>query len=69
MKPLRVRMTDEMIKIYELDKHMKTMDIQLEFIENVDFTLFHSDDYVDVLKNLTPENKDLFADQMNRCKL
>ena len=48
---------------------MKFMDIEPEFIENVDLTLFHSDDYVDVLKNVTPENKDLFADQLNRCKL
>jgi len=44
------------------------MHVEQEFIENVDFTVFHSDDYVDVLKNLTPENKDLYADQINRCK-
>lgn len=62
MKPLRVRMTDELIRAYGLDKQMKTMDIEPEFIENVDFTLFHSDDYVDVLKTVTPENKDIFTD-------
>jgi hypothetical protein len=44
------------------------MHVEQEFIDNVDFTVFHSDDYVDVLKNLTPENKDLYADQINRCK-
>ena len=41
---------------------MKDMHVEPEFIENVDFTIFHSDDYVDVLKNVTPENKDLYAD-------
>jgi acetoin utilization deacetylase AcuC-like enzyme len=68
MKPFRVRMTDQLIRTYELDKHMKTMEIEPEFIESVDFSLFHSDDYVDVLKNLTPENREIYADQMNRCK-
>jgi histone deacetylase 1/2 len=69
MKPFRVRMTDEMIKTYGMDKMMTRMYVEPEFIENVDFSVFHSDDYVDVLKNLTLENKDLYADQINRCKL
>jgi acetoin utilization deacetylase AcuC-like enzyme len=68
MKPFRVRMTNEMIRAYGMDKMMKPMEIDPDFIDNVDFTLFHSDDYIDVLKNLTPENKDLYADQINRCK-
>lgn len=62
MKPLRVRMTDELIRTYELDKLMEPMDIDQEFIKNIDLTTFHSDDYIDVLKNLTPENRDHFAD-------
>lgn len=68
MKPFRVRMTDEMIRAYEMDKLMKKMEVEPEFIENVDFTVYHSDDYIDVLKNLTLENRDLYADQINRCK-
>jgi histone deacetylase 1/2 len=68
MKPFRVKMTDEMIGAYGMHDHMKRMHVEQEFIDNVDFTVFHSDDYVDVLKNLTPENKDLYADQINRCK-
>jgi hypothetical protein len=62
MKPFRVKMTDEMIKAYDMHHFMKRMHVEPEFIENVDFTVFHSDDYVDVLKNLTSENKDLYAD-------
>ena len=69
MKPFRVRMADELIKTYKLDELMKPMEIEQEFIENIDFTEFHSDDYVDVLKNLTPENKEQYADQMNRCTI
>jgi hypothetical protein len=38
------------------------MSIEPEFIEAVDFTVFHSDDYIDVLKNCTPENKEFYAD-------
>ncbi len=62
MKPFRVRMTDEMIRAYEMDKKMTRMHIEQEFIEGVDFSVFHSDDYVDVLKNLTLENRELYAD-------
>jgi histone deacetylase 1/2 len=68
MKPFRVRMTDQMIRAYGMDDKMKPMHIEPEFIENVDFTVFHSDDYVDILKTLTPENKELYADQICRCK-
>jgi len=68
MKPFRVKMADEMIGAYGMHDLMKRVYVEQEFIDNVDFTVFHSDDYVDVLKNLTPENKELYADQINRCK-
>lgn len=41
---------------------MKRMEVEREYIESVDFSIYHSDDYVDVLKNLTLENRDLYAD-------
>ena len=62
MKPFRVKMTNEMIKAYGMDKMMKPMEIDQSFIETVDFTLFHSDDYIDILKTLNPENRELYAD-------
>lgn len=49
MKPFRVRMTNELIKAYGMDSMMKPMDVDRDFVQNVDFTLFHSDDYIDVL--------------------
>jgi histone deacetylase 1/2 len=66
MKPFRVKMADQMIGAYGMQDHMKRLTIEREYIEGLDFTVFHSDDYVDVLKNLTLENKDLYADQINR---
>ena len=30
-------------------------------------TKFHSDDYIDLIKNVTPENKHLYSDQLYRC--
>ena len=55
-------MTDAMIKAYGMDKSMVRMPVEQEFIDNIDFTLYHSDDYVDILKNLTPDNIDLYSD-------
>lgn len=62
MKPFRVKMTDELIKAYGMEEKMKRMHVEQDFIDNVDFTVFHSDDYVDVLKNLVPEDRDKYAD-------
>ena len=50
MKPLRIKMTDTLIKEYEMDKQMDNLKIDEKYISQVDFTLFHSDDYVDCLK-------------------
>jgi len=62
MKPFRVKMTDELIKAYGMEEKMKRMHVEQDFIDNVDFTVFHSGDYVDVLKNLVPEDRDKYAD-------
>lgn len=32
-------------------------------------TKFHSDDYIELIKNVTPENKHIYGDQLYRCKL
>lgn len=62
MKPFRVKMTDSMIKAYGIDKDLIHMEIDQDYIDNVDFTMFHSDDYIDILKNLTLDNKDFYTD-------
>ena len=53
MKPLRVKMTDSLIKEYSLHEKMDNVQIDEDFISEVDFTLFHSDDYVDCLKQVS----------------
>ena len=55
-------MTDELIRCYGLDKSMKKIDIEQDFIDNVDLTVFHSDDYVDVLKYCNNDNKENYSD-------
>lgn len=62
MKPFKIKMTDSIIKAYGMDKMMKSIEVDKEFVESLDLTVFHSDDYIDILKTLTPENKDLYAD-------
>ena len=49
IKPLRIKMTDTLIKEYKMDQRMKTLEIDEDFIEATDLTLFHSDDYIDCL--------------------
>ena len=53
MKPLRVKMTDTLVKCYGMDKHMMNLKVDEDYVAGVDFTLFHSDDYVDCIKNVT----------------
>ena len=50
MKPLRIKMTDTLVKCYGMDKKMENLEVDEEFIQKVDLSLFHSDDYVDCLK-------------------
>ena len=66
MKPLRIKMTDTLIKEYKMDKAMENLKIDEEYVAGVDFTLFHSDDYVDCLKQITPDQKELYQDQFSR---
>jgi histone deacetylase 1/2 len=66
MKPLRIKMTDTLIKSYEMDKMLKTLKVDQDFVSNVDLTMFHADDYVDCLKNLSVAKRGLFTDQIAR---
>ena len=50
IKPLRIKMTDTLIREYGMDKHMENLKVDEEYVSEVDFTLFHSDDYVDCLR-------------------
>jgi len=64
MKPLRIKMTDTLIREYDLLSKMTPIGLDTDYINQVDLTIFHSDDYVDCLKNITVEHKERYADQM-----
>jgi histone deacetylase 1/2 len=66
LKPHRVRMTDALIKAYNLDTKMKVMKVEQDYYDQVDLTKFHSDDYIDFLSRVTPDNKDIFSDHISR---
>ena len=55
MKPFRIRMTHELIKTYDLLDHMVDIDLPEEYFDSIDMSTFHSDDYIELLKNITPE--------------
>jgi len=66
MKPLRIKLTDTLIKCYEMDTMLQNIQVNQDFVSNVDLTLFHADDYVDCLKNISVEKKAMFQDQIKR---
>lgn len=56
MRPLRMKITDELIKTYEMDKLMECYDqSDLEISDEV-FYSFHSEEYIDLLKNINEKN-------------
>lgn len=54
MRPHRVRMTHNLVVNYGLHKHMNVFRPKLASTE--DMSAFHSDEYLEFLKNITPDN-------------
>ena len=66
MKPHRVRITDTLIKSYELEDLLEPINPSYfpDIVESIDFTKFHSDEYVDFLKTVTTENSKFMTEQL-----
>lgn len=64
MKPHRMRMTHNLLLHYGLHSHMEVFKPTLASAE--DMTLFHSDDYVEFLRLVTPENQHEHLRQLKR---
>ena len=66
MKPLRVKITNELIKSYNmLDKmDMMSADVHKEIVDSMDFTKFHSDEYVDFINRICPDEMKNMTEQM-----
>jgi histone deacetylase 1/2 len=66
MKPFRVKMTDTLVKSYGMHEKLENIEVDEDFIENVDLTKFHSDDYIDCLRNISIAKKHEYIDQIHR---
>ena len=66
MKPLRMKITHEMLKAYEiLPKFNRIIPEDYpDFTSKIDFTNFHSDEYISFLMTVTPENMNNMAEQL-----
>jgi histone deacetylase 1/2 len=69
MKPHRVKMADSMIHSYGMYDMMEDMTPPDDFVEELDMTKFHADDYIDFLKEITPENIAKYSDQLLRFNI
>lgn len=66
MKPLRVKITNELIKCYNLMPKMDLMrpEDHKEITDSIDFTKFHTDEYIDFIARITPENLKFMTEQL-----
>eukprot|EP01114_Cavostelium_apophysatum_P001768 TRINITY_DN11540_c0_g1_i1.p1 TRINITY_DN11540_c0_g1~~TRINITY_DN11540_c0_g1_i1.p1 ORF type:complete len:460 (-),score=88.92 TRINITY_DN11540_c0_g1_i1:54-1433(-) len=64
MKPHRIRMTHNLLLNYGLYKKMQIY--RPRRCNETDFTMFHSDDYIDFLRLVTPDNMSEFSKQLVR---
>lgn len=67
MKPHRIRMTHALIKHYGLLQQMKVYEPKLA--RKKDLLRFHVDDYVSLLRNITPEVQEHLGDQLSRFNI
>ncbi|KAL9577398.1 MAG: hypothetical protein Q9203_007480, partial [Teloschistes exilis] len=64
MKPHRIRMAHSLIMNYELYKKMEIY--RAKPASNHEMTQFHTDEYVEFLKKVTPDNMDQFQKEQSR---
>lgn len=66
MRPLRMKITDELLKVY--DVHPKLLRLDSTFYDMPDeiFYDFHSEEYIDLLKNINEETLPIYQEQFTR---
>lgn len=64
MKPHRMRMAHNLIVSYDLYRHMEVF--RPELVTQAELTRFHSDDYVNFLRLVTPDNMDEYLRQLQK---
>lgn len=65
MKPYRMRMAHSLVTAYGLDKCMVVR--EPKEADKVDMTRFHTDEYIDFLERVNPENGMPLTGQGSRC--
>lgn len=63
MRPLWMKITDELIDVYGLKNHMSCFDSLALDIPDTLFYNFHSEEYIDLLKNINEETLPIYQDQ------
>lgn len=66
MRPFRVKMTDELIRTYQLTDYMQCYDSTFFEFDDKVFYQFHSEEYIDLLKNITEDNIGIYQEQFMR---
>jgi len=66
MKPLRVAITDELVQSYGLYSKMKVYDKSFINVNDDDLTVFHSSEYIELIKTISPENKSIYEDMLHQ---
>lgn len=65
MKPHRIRMTHALVMNYGLYKKMEIF--RAKPATRKEMAQFHTDDYVDFLSRVTPDNMDEFLKEQAKC--
>lgn len=66
MRPLRVRITHDLVEAYEMLPRMQTFDSSFLDMSDEMLCEFHSEEYIDLLKNINEDNIQVYQDQFNR---
>ena len=66
MRPLRLKITDELIKSYGLHEQLACYDSTFFDLPDTSLYDFHSEEYIDLLKNITEESMPVYQDQFAR---
>ena len=66
MKPFRMKITHEMLKAYGVLPKFNHIipEEHPEFVSKIDFTNFHSDEYINFLMTVSPENMNQMTEQL-----
>ena len=66
MRPFRVKVTDSLVAAYGLHRYMQCYDSSYIGIPESNMTEYHSQEYIDLLRNINEENFQCYADQFQR---